>query len=413
MNAMNATHTGTRPARRVLISGASIAGPALAYWLDRYGFEVTVVEKAPAVRGGGYAIDIRGTAREAVERMGLLPRLRAAHVGSRRITFVDTAGHPVGSLRPEQMTGGEAGLDLEVRRGDLAAALQEALGDRVEFLFEDSIAALDDDGDAVHVVLDSGARRDVDLVIGADGLHSNTRRLVLGPEEPFHHYLGHVFAGFTLPNEFGLAHEAAIWNDVGRSAVLYAHEPADRVHGFLTFTRDVPPFDAFRDPRAQRDLVAARFPERAWHVPRLVEAMGDADDLFFDIVSQIHLPVWSRGRVAFAGDAAHATSFLSGQGSSVALVGAYVLAGELAARPDHTAAFAAYEHLMRPFAERNQALATSGGTVVTPTTREQLESRNALLRDPESLAKELATAGAQAGREAHSGLVLPDYPGTR
>ncbi|MEU3534012.1 FAD-dependent monooxygenase [Streptomyces murinus] len=401
----------SRPVRRVLISGASIAGPALAHWLDHYGFEVTVVEKAPTVRGGGYAIDIRGTAREAVDRMGLLPRLRAAHVDTQRITFIDAAGETVGSLAPEQMTGGAAGLDLEVRRGDLADALYTPLRDRVEFLFEDSIATLDDDGDAVHVVFDSGAHRSFDLVIGADGLHSNTRRLVFGPEEPFHRYLGHVFAGFTLPNEFGLMHEAAIWNEPGRSAVLYAHEPSDRLHGFLTFTRETPPFEAFRDPRAQRDLAADRFPEQVWHLPRLVTAMREADDLFFDIVSQIHLPTWSHGRVALAGDAAHATSFLSGQGSSVALVGAYILAGELATHAGHQEAFAAYERRLRPFAERNQALATGGGTVVTPTTREQLEARNTLVRDPRSAARALVTSGAEEGRAAHSGLVLPDYGG--
>ncbi|MET7640680.1 FAD-dependent monooxygenase [Streptomyces sp. NPDC005438] len=405
------THRTSRPTnRRVLISGASIAGPTLAYWLDRYGFEVTVVEKAPAVRGGGYAIDIRGTARAVVDRMGLLPRLREAHVDTRRITFLDAAGDTVGAVRPEQMSGGESGQDLEVRRGDLADALHAPLRDRVEFLFDDSIASLDDDGDAVHVVLESGIRRTVDLVIGADGLHSNTRRLRFGPEEPFHRYLGHVFAGFTLPNELGLSHEAFIWNEPGRAAVLYAYEPSEPVHGFLTFVRDTPPLDAFRDPRAQRDLVASRFPERVWQVPRLVSAMREADDLFFDIVSQIHLPTWSRGRVALAGDAAHATSFLSGQGSSVALVGAYVLAGELAAHPDHTEAFAAYERRTRPFAERNQALATSGGTVVTPTTRAQLDARNALLRDPGAMEKETATAGAVEGRAAHSSLTLPDYP---
>ncbi|WP_399894620.1 FAD-dependent monooxygenase [Streptomyces sp. BBFR51] len=402
-------HT-SRPARRVLISGASIAGPALAHWLDRYGFEVTVVEKAAAVRGGGYAIDIRGTAREAVDRMGLLPRLSKAHVDSRRITFVGAAGETVGTLQPEQLTGGEAGLDLEVRRGDLADALYTPLRDRVEFLFNDSIATLDDTGDAVHVVFDSGIRRTFDLVVGADGLHSNTRRLVFGPEEPFHLYLGYVFAGFTLPNEFGLAHEAAIWNDPGRSAVLYAHEPSDRVHGFLTFTRDTPPLDAFRDPRAQRDLVAARFPEQVWHVPRLVEGMREADDLFFDVVSQIHMRTWSHGRVVLAGDAAHATSFISGQGSSVALVGAYVLAGELATHADHTEAFAAYERRIRPFAERNQALATSGGPAVTPATREDLEARNALLRDPEAAAGALVTESALEGRAAHSAMELPDYP---
>ncbi|MFD5653147.1 FAD-dependent monooxygenase [Streptomyces sp. NPDC127039] len=402
-------HT-SRPARRVLISGASIAGPALAHWLDRYGFEVTVVEKAAAVRGGGYAIDVRGTAREAVDRMGLLPALTKAHVDSQRITFVDAAGETVGSLQPEQLTGGTAGVDLEVRRGDLADALYSPLRERVEFLFEDSIATLDDAGDAVHVVFDSGLRRTFDLVVGADGLHSNTRRLVFGPEEPFHRYLGHVFAGFTLPNEFGLAHEAVIWNEPGRSAVLYAHEPAGRLHGFLTFTRDTPPFDAFRDPRAQRDLVAARFPERVWHLPRLVEGMREADDLFFDIVSQIHMRSWSHGRVVLAGDAAHATSFISGQGSSVALVGAYVLAGELATHADHTEAFAAYERRIRPFAERNQALATSGGSAVTPATREELEARNALLRDPQAAARAMVTTSAREGRAAHSSLDLPDYP---
>ena len=159
-------HHASRPARRVLISGASIAGPALAYWLTRYGFEVTVVEKAAAVRGGGYAIDIRGTAREVVARMGLLPRLREVHVGTQRITFVDAAGETVASLMPEQVTGGEAGLDLEIRRGDLAEALYAPLRDQAEFLFNDSIATLDDDGDGVHVVFDSGTRRTFDLVVG-------------------------------------------------------------------------------------------------------------------------------------------------------------------------------------------------------------------------------------------------------
>ncbi|GHE31220.1 MULTISPECIES: FAD-dependent monooxygenase [Streptomyces] len=404
------THpTSTSTPRRVLVSGASIAGPALAYWLDRYGFEVTVLEKAAAVRGGGYAIDVRGTAREVVDRMGLLPRLRKAHIDTRRISFLDAAGDTVGAVRPEQFTGGESGLDLEIRRGDLADALYEPLRDRVEFLFGDSIATLDDDGDAVHVVLDSGIRRTFDLVIGADGLHSNTRRLVFGPEEPFHRYLGHVFAGFTLPNDFGFSHEAFLWSEPGRTAAVYAYEPHEPVHGFLTFVRETPPLEAFRDPRAQRDLVASHFPEQVWEVPRLVAAMRTAEDLFFDIVSQIHMPSWSHGRVALAGDAAHATSFLSGQGSSIALVGAYILAGELASHTDHSAAFAAYERRMRPFAEDNQALASGGSPIVTPRTRAEVDARNALLRDSEAMTRELSTPGAETRRATHSALTLPDY----
>ncbi|HUR49330.1 MAG TPA: FAD-dependent monooxygenase, partial [Acidimicrobiales bacterium] len=401
--------TRTSSARRVLISGASIAGPALAYWLDRYGFEVTVVEKNATVRGGGYAIDIRGTARDVVDRMGLMPQLRRAHVDTNRITFVDAVGETIGALEPEQVTGGQRELDLEVRRGDLADALNAPLHGRVEFLFGDSIATLDDDGEAVHIVFESGTRRTFDLVIGADGLHSNTRRLTFGPEEPFHRYLGRVFAVFTLPNEFGLAHEGVIWTEPGRSAVLYAYESSDVVHGFFTFAHPAPPFSVLRDPKAQRDLVAAHFPELVWHLPRMVEAMREADDLFFDTVSQIHMPTWSHGRVALTGDAAHATSFLSGQGSSVSLVGAYILAGELAAHDHHKDAFAAYERTVRPFAERNQALATDGGSVVAPTTQAELDGRNAMVRDPEAAAKAMAAAGGDEKRAAHSGLVLPDY----
>ncbi|WP_406314987.1 hypothetical protein OHA77_40975 [Streptosporangium sp. NBC_01639] len=393
-----------RPAhRKILISGASIAGPSLAYWLDRYGFEVTVVEKAAHLRGGGYAIDIRGTARDVVERMGLLPRLRQLHVDTRQITFLTPEGAVLTSLRPEAFTGGTEGLDLEVRRGDLADCLYDLVSDKVEFLFNDSIAALDDREGHMEVTFDSGIRRTFDLVIGADGLHSNTRGLAFGPEERYHHYLGFCFAGFTMPNELGLEHEGISWNVPGRAAALYAHAPGEPMHGFLIFARDEPPFTAFRTPQAQRDLVAATFPDTLWEIPRMVAAMRAADDLFFDVVSQIHMPVWSTGRVALVGDAAYATSFMSGQGSSVSLVGAYVLAGELAAHDDHATAFAAYEKVVRDFVERNQGLATEGGGVVAPRTSQHLEARNSILRS------QTALPSAAGGSAAHSALVLPNY----
>ncbi|MFE2842035.1 FAD-dependent monooxygenase [Streptomyces scopuliridis] len=396
----------TAPERTVLISGASIAGPALAYWLHRYGFEVTVVEKAPAIRGGGYPIDIRGTALEVVTRMGLLPRLRAAHVDSRKITFIDADGSRVGSVRPEDITGGVEGRDLEVRRGDLADALYDAGRQHVEFLFDDSIATLHDHDGGVDVTFRSGARRTFGLVIGADGLHSHTRSLAFGPEERYHRYLGYCFAGFTMPNHLGLSHEAMMWNVPGRAATLYAVGDGDQVHAFLNFVRPEPPFDAFRDPSAQRDLVAAVFSDDKWEIPRMVATMLTADDLFFDSVSQIHMPRWSTGRVALAGDAAHAPSFLSGQGSSIALVGAYVLAGELASHDSHTAAFAAYEDRTREFVKLNQALATAGGAGVLPRTAEELAQRNNALDDP-------ARLPGDQGRSANSALTLPDYAGAR
>ncbi|MEU4248226.1 FAD-dependent monooxygenase [Amycolatopsis sp. NPDC026612] len=387
----------------VLISGASIAGPALAFWLSRYGFEVTVVEKASGLRGGGYPIDIRGTALDVVERMGLLPQLQAAHVDTRRITFLDTDGSPVTSLRPETLIGGVEGRDLEIRRGDLTQALYAAVRDDAEFRFGDTITALDDHAGGVDVTFASGHHRTFDVVIGADGLHSGVRNLVFGPEDQFHHYLGYCFAGFTMPNDFGLSHEAVIWNAPGRGAIRYAVGESELLHGFLSFARPEPPFEAFRDPAAQRDLVAAVFAGDDWEVvPRMIGAMRTADDLFFDVVSQIRLPRWSTGRVALVGDAAHAPSFLTGQGSSTALVGAYMLAGALATGSGHTSAFAGYERTTRPFVELNQALVTEGDARLLPTTADALARRNAGLRT-------LTTLPAGPPRPAHTALRLPVF----
>ncbi|OXM42988.1 FAD-dependent monooxygenase [Amycolatopsis alba] len=384
----------------VLISGASIAGPALAYWLHRYGFDVTVVEKSDAVRGGGYPIDIRGTAVEAVRQMGVLPQLRAAHINTQRLTFLDADGERITSLRPDAINGGVATRDLEVPRGDLTSILYDTIRDDVEFLFDDSIASLDQHADRVDVRFRGGTERSFDLVVGADGLHSNTRALVFGPEEQFHHYIGYCFAGFTMRNDFGLSHEGILWNTPGRAAALYAVGDGDTVHGFLNFVRPEPPFDAFRDPAAQRDLIASVFAGDGWNIPLMVDTMRTADDLFFDVVSQIRMPRWSSGRVVLAGDAAHAPSFLTGQGSSLALVGAYMLARELAMTPDHTAAFDAYERNIREYVELNQALVTAGGSTMFPDTPEALEQRNTVLRGLSALPED-------AEKPAHSALTLP------
>ncbi|MCX4671325.1 FAD-dependent monooxygenase [Streptomyces sp. NBC_01381] len=391
------------PRRKVLISGASIAGPALAFWLNRHGFEVTVVEKASAPRSGGYPIDVRGTALEVVRRMGILPRLREAHIDLRRLTFLDGDGGEVASLDPHTVTGGVAGEDLEVPRGDLTEALHSAVRDDVEFLFGDSIDTLDQSGGhGVDVTFRGGGRRTFDMVVGADGLHSRTREALFGPEEQFHRYLGYCFAGFMMRNTFGLSHETVLWNTPGRAAALYAAGDDDEVHAFLNFARPQPPFDAFRNPEAQRDLVAAVFADAGWEVPGMVAALRDADDLFFDVVSQIRMPRWSSGRVALVGDAAYAPSFLTGQGSSLALVGAYMLAASLADR-DHTAGFAAYEDSTRGFVTANQDQVGKGDATLFPTTARALEQRNAMLRQLSTMPP------SPEGRPAHSALTLPEF----
>ncbi|KUF18711.1 FAD-dependent monooxygenase [Streptomyces silvensis] len=396
------TGVRARAKRSVLISGASIAGPALAYWLHRSGFAVTVVEKAGAPRAGGYPIDIRGTAIEVVRRMGILPRLRDAHIDSRRCTFLDADGATVAALSPRAVDGGVGGRDLEVRRGDLAAALHEVVRDDVEFLLDDSVDTFDQSGHGVDVTFRGGGHRTFDLVIGADGMHSYTRESLFGPEGRFHRHLGYCFALFTMPNTFGLSHELVLWNTPGRAAALYAVGDDDELHAFLTFHRPEPPLAASRNPDAQRDLVAAAFADAGWEVPRLVDALRDADDLFFDMAGQIRMPRWSQGRVALVGDAAYAPSFLTGQGSSLALAGAYVLADSLATHREHTAAFAAYERGLREFVAMNQALVDNGGATLFPTTARALEQRDTMLRG-------LVTLPAATARPAHSALTLPAF----
>ncbi|MDQ0746002.1 2-polyprenyl-6-methoxyphenol hydroxylase-like FAD-dependent oxidoreductase [Streptomyces africanus] len=396
------TGVSTTAKRTVLVSGASIAGPALAYWLHRSGCAVTVVEKAGALRDGGYPIDVRGTAVEVVRRMGILPQLQDAHIDSRRCTFLDPDGSEVASLSPRAVAGGVEGQDLEVRRGDLAAILYALVRDDVEFLFGDSIDTLDQSGQGVDVTFHSGQQRTFDLVVGADGMHSRTRETLFGPEEQFHRYLGYCFAIFTMPNSFGLSHEVMVWNTPGKAAALYAVGDSDELHAFLTFHQPQPPFDALRDPDAQRDLVASVFAGAGWEVPAMVNTMRDADDLFFDTAGQIRMPHWSSGRVALVGDAAYAPSFLTGQGSSLALVGAYMLANGIATNRDHSSAFAAYERDTREFVAMNQALVDNGAATLFPTTARALEQRNTMLRD-------LVTLPSATARPAHSALRLPEF----
>ena len=405
-------HAANATQRRILISGASIAGPTIAWWLDHFGFDVTVVERAATVRGGGYPIDVRGPAVEVAKRMGILPGLNAAHIDSKSITFLHADGKVAGTISPEALTGGVEQHDVELPRGDLTELLYGATRGRpIRYLFNDSIASMADDGAGVDVTFDSGAAGRYDIVIGADGIHSNTRRLILGPEAPFVHDLGYCYNGFTVPNFLHLSHESVMYTLPGRYAVLSAVKDSPTLHAFLIFASGPAPLARLHDAQAQRQLTAEQFAGLGWEVPRLLAAMQQADDLYYDIVAQIRLERWSQGRVVLVGDAAYAPSFLSGQGSSLAMVGAYILAGELAAHDDPRDAFARYETLMRPFAEANQNLAHGGGAFLLPRTQDQLDARNRALAGA-GAADADTHADAMPGdvsRAVHNALSLPDY----
>jgi 2-polyprenyl-6-methoxyphenol hydroxylase-like FAD-dependent oxidoreductase len=391
------------------VTGASIAGPALAYWLVRYGFDVTLVERAPTIRTGGYAIDIRGTAIDVIDRMGILPAVRAEHVATRQVTFVNAQGRRVARVNPEDFAPGGGGRHVELARGALTSQLFDLIGSQVKHRFGDAISSLNDGPNGVDVGFKSGASEQFDLVVSGEGLHSTTRTLAFGPEANFSRYLGYCFAICELPNKYGLRREAVIYNKPGKAAVLYSTSDGPTLYGLFAHRRPPPSLEELDDPQRQRDSIARAFADDGWQVPEMIAAMQDAEDFYFDATMQIHMPAWSAGRVAVLGDAAFGPSFFTGQGTSMALVGAYMMAGALATHAEPAVAFETYEAATRPYMAANQGLVKEGSTMVAPGSSLQLWIRNSMIR----LAPLLSRLGVLGPtRRAYEALVLPDFDRT-
>ncbi len=342
----------------MLVAGASIAGPALAHWLRRRGAEVTVVERAPGLRPGGQAVDARGVAKEAIRRMGLDAAVRAACTDTAGAYTVDVDGNVLETYRADDDGGDGYIADIEILRGDLSQLLYDDTRDGVEYVFGDRIAELTQDADGVDVVFAGGDRRRFDLVIGADGLHSALRAMVFGPHERFVRHLGLVLAFYSVPNEFELDRWLLDYQhrESGRSALLRPIQDATRAMAMFSFPAAT--FDVdHRDVAAQKTLLCERMADMGWLAPRILAHLDDTPDFYLDQVAQVVMDRWSNGRVGLFGDAAFSSSPMSGGGTGLALVGAYLLAGELAAADwDPEAGFAAYEERMRPFVEANQEI---------------------------------------------------------
>lgn len=332
----------------ILISGAGIAGTSTAYWLREHGFTVTVVERAPAIREGGYKVDIRGAALQVIERMGLMDAVRARSTDMRVATHYDTAGKPVATM-DAALFGGRTGDDVEIMRGDLNELLYDLTRDEVEYIFDDSITGIAEDG---TVTFERSPSRTFDLVIGADGAHSNTRGLVFGEESRFARHLGHYISICTVPNTLGLDREEAVHAAPGRTANVYSTRQDAGAKALFMWSSQPLAYD-HRNVAEQKELLTRAMAGVGWEVPGLLDAVRDAEDFYFDSVGQIHMDHWSKGRVVLVGDAAYCASPASGQGTSLAIVGAYVLAGELASGGGADG----YEREMREFAAANQALA--------------------------------------------------------
>jgi 2-polyprenyl-6-methoxyphenol hydroxylase-like FAD-dependent oxidoreductase len=352
--------------RKALISGAGIAGATAAYCLAKAGFDVTVVEQARGVRSSGSPVDVRGPAVEVAGRMGVMAQIREASTRVSDMVFVNARGRVMS--RVDMRAWGEPG-GVELPRGDLAAILRAAVPDDVEFEFGNTVTALDQDADGVTAEFTSAPARRFDVVIGADGAHSGVRALAFGPEAEFVKHLGVYVATLPLDGETGA--DLVMYNSPGRAVAIHParHRP---IAAFMFRAPQIPHLD-HGDLDQHKRLLCHAYEGAGWRVPELLERVRAADDLYFDSVSRVRVPIWSNGRVGLVGDAASCVS-LFGDGSSLAMTGAFTLANALTG--DIPSGLGDYEARHRPQRAAKENAVTLAANLFVPATRVGIAVRN-------------------------------------
>ena len=394
--------------RRVLISGASIAGPTLAFWMDRAGWDVTVIERAPELRAGGQNIDIRGAGREVARRMGVEEAIRARTTQEVGTRFIGVRGQTVASFPAGRDDTGGATAELEILRGELSRVLFDLTEDRVVFRFGTTIRSLDDRGTDIRVTFDDGTDELFDLVVVAEGMRSRTRRLVFPGIDPIVSK-NMSTAYLTIPRTPDDTDWWRWYSAVGGRSVTLRPDNLGTIRATLSYpTRGDERSETGDDDSGDvRDALRERFADAGWQAPRVLREMTDADELYLDRVGQVHLDAWHRGRVALVGDAAYCASPLSGMGTTLSLVGAYVLAGELGRGTDVETALQRYEDVLRPFVERAQDLPPGTPRLANPRSRLGRVVFHSVLRAAASPAGRRLTAGLF--RPPADAFTLPDY----
>lgn len=389
---------------KVLISGVGIAGPTLAFWLRKYGLAPTLVESAPALRTSGYMIDFWGLGYDIAEKMGLLPDIARIGYHTQELRVVDERGRRLSGFGVQvfrELTGGRY---ITLGRSDLSKLIYERISGSCEVIFGDSITSLLEADDEVHVKFEHGGERRFDLVIGADGLHSRVRKLVFGPVHRYEKDLGYRVAAFETSgyrprNELVYVINSNPGRQVGRFTLhndrtlflfIFAGQGEPEAHGLA----------------AQKAILRKTFAADGWELPQILAVLGTCNDLYFDRVSQIRMDAWSRGRIALLGDAGFCVSLLGGQGSSLAMTAAYVLAGELATSQDQPQeAFRRYEERLRPFIHTKQQAAERIAAAFVPRTRPGVFFRNQVIK----AFRFPAIARIAIGRDIRDQLELPRY----
>ncbi|MBU3887903.1 FAD-binding domain [Methylosinus sp. KRF6] len=391
---------------KIAISGAGIAGATLSYWLLRAGHEPLLIEHAPSLRTGGYIMDFWGLGYSIAERMGVLPAVRRAGYQVEEVRFLADDGRKVGGFSVDALRDAMGGRMTSVARGDLAAAIYRSIDGRVEIMFDEQISMIDEHEGGVRIALRSGETRDVDLLVGADGLHSRVRELIFGSEDHFEKDLGYRFAvfetnGYATSDENAYVIHAAASRQIGRFTLRDG-----RTLCLLVFRSELSNGAEPNGRVETQALLKMIFDDAGWESGRILAAMEAADDVYYDRVSQIRMSSWHSGRVALIGDAGMAVSFLAGEGAGLAMTEAYVLAGEISRAPgDHAKAFAAYDARLRPFIEGKQRTAESFASTFVPQTELGIWLRN-------QATKLMALPGAanlMLGKSLRDDFALPDY----
>jgi 2-polyprenyl-6-methoxyphenol hydroxylase-like FAD-dependent oxidoreductase len=396
---------------RILISGAGLAGPTVAYWLSRYGFNPTLVEQAPSIRTGGYKIDVRGVALQVLRHMGIYEAVANASTDMQGAYVVDQNGRVITEMSADDF-GLRQGDDLEILRQSLCEILMAQIP-HVKTLFADSIKSISQTHDRVLVEFEKAPPDTFDLVIGADGLHSNVRRLVFGNEELFAKNLSLYLCVFSVPNTFNLDRQEMEYMDLAKGRLVNIWSSRGDVNARAAFgfasSLQVDP----RDIAQQQQLVNTIYSDLGWQVPNLLQAMPSSPDFYFDSATQIEMSHFCKQRVALIGDAGYCPSPMSGQGTSLALVGAYVLAGELAAASgDHLIAFANYEKEMSSFIKCNQAIGIRSAKIFRShaTNRPMAWLHEQLMRFmPGRLVQWITSTTKRRIARAANAIILKDY----
>jgi 2-polyprenyl-6-methoxyphenol hydroxylase-like FAD-dependent oxidoreductase len=363
--------------KSVLISGIGIAGPTLAYWLGLYGFSSTLVEIAQHLRTGGYVIDFWGRGFDVAEKMGILPVIKREGYDIKELRIVGANGRRIGGFDADVVRSATLGRYVSIPRGELAKIIYQKIEGSCETIFGDSVTKIEQSADHVRVSFQRTAPRDFDIVVGTDGLHSVVRKLVFGEEDRFEKYLGYGVAAFAVNGYRPRDENVYVTYSVPGKQVARFAMRNDRTMFLFVFTdnqgRRIDP----QDTNAHKDALRAEFEQAGWECPQILAAMESCNDLYFDRVSQIRMDEWSQGRVGLIGDAAFCPSLFAGQGAALAMVAAYVLAGELSrmgSQPQE--AFERYEERLHPFIADKQKAAVQFSGSFAPKTRLGLFFRN-------------------------------------